>query len=150
MQESLPGLLHEIVGLLDRSAAAILKRENGLSYRQYYVLSAIATLTQTTQRELAEHIGHSDAAVSRMIATLANAGLVTVAVDPDHRRRNLVELTPEGVVTEQQAGRLLNTALADLLTQHGIDESSLLHSAHQLRAALRGAGWAPRPLSLEP
>ena len=56
----------------------------------------------------------------------------------------------DGVVTEQQAGRLLNIALADLLTQHDIDESSLLHSAHQLRAALRGAGWAPRPLSLEP
>ncbi|SMH28165.1 DNA-binding transcriptional regulator, MarR family [Rathayibacter oskolensis] len=150
MQESLAGVLHEVVGLLDRSAAAILKRETGLSYRQYYVLSAVARLGRTHQHELAEHIGHSDAAVSRMLVTLSEAGYVTVAADLAHRRRNTVALTPTGAAREQQAGTLLDDALTDLLRQHDIDDDQLLSLAAALRGALRGAGWSARPLRHEP
>jgi DNA-binding MarR family transcriptional regulator len=143
MQQSLAGVLHELVGLLDRSGEAILRRETGISYRQFYLVSAIARLGPATQRELAGFVGHSDAAISRMVVTLEAAGLVTARMDPGNRRRNTVSLTVKGAVLEEQAAALLDRQLSDLLTQFHVNEPVLLAETVKMKDALRSVGWAP-------
>ena len=149
MQQSLAGSLHEVVGLLDRSGDLILKREVGLPYRQFYIVSAIARLGSATQRELAEFVGHSDAAISRMVSVLAGVGLVTVQVDALNRRRNIVILTVKGADLAQRAEALLDQKLTELLQQHNVDGSVLMALTLELKNALQSAGSASRRLQLD-
>ncbi len=149
MQQSLAGSLHEVMGLLDRSGEVILKQEVGLSYRQFYIVSAIARLGPATQRELAEFVGHSDAAISRMVLVLAGAGLVTAEVDALNRRRNIVTLTVKGADLAQRAEALLDQKLTELLRQHNVDGSVFLALTLELKHALQSAGWASRRLQLD-
>lgn len=149
MQESLAGSLHEVVGLLDRSGEVVLQREAGVSYRQFYLVSAINRLGPATQRELADFVGHSDAAISRMVTVLANAGLLTAQVDPANRRRNIVALTAKGADLAQRAETLLDQKLTELLKLHSVDATAYLSLTLEVKHALHSAGWDPRRVQLE-
>ncbi|ASO20432.1 DNA-binding MarR family transcriptional regulator [Actinoalloteichus hoggarensis] len=71
-----------------------------------------------TARDLAEHLGRSPGAVSRMIDRLDAAGCVHRADDPDDRRRVLISPTRQGLrrVADYYAGLTVRTRddLADL------------------------------------
>jgi DNA-binding MarR family transcriptional regulator len=137
MQPFLATALHEVVGLLDRSGGRILQQESGVSFRQFYLVSALARLGPCTQRELAGFVGHSDAAVSRMLVTLAASGLVSIEVDPADRRRRTVSLTPSGTALAASSDALLDTRLTELLGAYEIDGEMLLRLVGQLREALQ-------------
>lgn len=140
MQQSLGVLLHEVVALLDRSGGAILQRELGITYAQFYLLSAARRIGPASQQQLAASLGHSDAAVSRMLSVLAASGLVTSESDPGNRRRNIVLLTSAGAALAVQAEKLLERKLADLMRVQGVDEAALLAQASRLRDGLRATG----------
>ena len=106
----------------------------------------MATPGPCSQRRLAEWIGHSEPAVSRMLGTLGRAGLVTSTVDEAHRRRNAVALTEMGAAADRRAGGVLGEALASLMSATGVDEAALLDQALRLREALASAGRRSRPL----
>ena len=116
----------------------------GVSYRQFYLLSAMATLGPSTQRELADYVGHSDPAISRMLTTLLAAGYVTSATGPADRRVKTVQLTGSGAELAARADEFLGRQLSELLNRHDIDEAAITTSVTALRDALVGAHWAPR------
>lgn len=149
MQQSLAVVLHELVGLLDRSGEAILRQATGISYRQFYLLSAMARLGPSTQRDLAEFVGHSDAAISRMMTTLRNGKLVTSEIDGSNRRSKTVAVTPAGLDLATRAEALLERELSDLLAQRDVDEQRLTELAVGARDALRGVGWTTNDLAIE-
>lgn len=142
MTDATPSLgadLHALALLVDRAADRVLSTadDDGVTYRRYVVMTAIGQLGAPTQRELAERVGASEAAVSRMLATLAAAGLVTAAVDPAHRRRNAIRLTPAGEAVERRVGRHLDGAMSSMLAAVGVDETGFHDAVERLRGGFR-------------
>ncbi len=144
MQQSLAIVLHELVRLLDRSGEVILRRRADISFAQFYLVSAMARLGPSTQRELAAFVGHSDAAVSRMLPTLLAAGWVSSGVERDRRSKTVI-LTPAGIALVEQAEALLERELSELLESRGVDERRFTELAVGARDALRAVGWSATP-----
>ena len=61
-------------------------------------------------------IGRSQAATSHLVEQLERRSLVRRRLDPDDRRRRLVELAPKGRASVRKIEALRRAALADVLT----------------------------------
>jgi DNA-binding MarR family transcriptional regulator len=86
-----------------RAAARVVTREydaalrpHGLRITQVAILAQVARLQPVTVSALAEALAGDRSAVSRDLAILSRAGLVTSAVDTDDQRARQVSLTQAG------------------------------------------------------
>ena len=121
MQESPSYTLHKLVFALDRAADAMLQEEFNISYSRALALVMLRDQSGITQHKLAQALGHTDPAVSAMLAELAKAGYVTSRVSPTHKRKKSVELTPKGRELADQTHSYLNQRFDALLATAGID-----------------------------
>ncbi len=133
---SLAHELHVLVALMDRAADGLLARHGvGLSYRRFVVLLHVAEADGPTQRDLAERLGASEAATSRMVAGLVRDGLVDAARGPGNSRA--LRLTPLGGERLATAGAVLGDRFDVLVRDQGVDPADLTTTVRRLVAALR-------------
>ncbi|HET8840001.1 MAG TPA: MarR family transcriptional regulator [Ktedonobacteraceae bacterium] len=101
-EESPSYLLRKFVFELERAADDLLQAHVGISYNRALFLFVLQQKGTITQHELAVALGYSDPAVSSMLLELVEDGYITTAPSPEHRRKRLVTITPEGsrIVTE--------------------------------------------------
>ena len=133
---SLAHELHVLVALMDRAADGLLARhDTGLSYRRFLVLVRVDDLDAPTQRELADSLGSSEAATSRMVAGLAREGLLHVGRGTGNRRE--LRLTAEGGRRLAAAGEVLGGGFDALVRDLGLDPDDLTTTVRRLAAALR-------------
>ncbi|WP_407523081.1 MarR family winged helix-turn-helix transcriptional regulator [Methylobacterium oryzisoli] len=79
------------------AAGDALTRDLGLTSARWQVLGAVALAGRPlTVAGVARGMGLTRQAVRRVVADLGAAGLVASAPNPDHRRADLVVLTPAG------------------------------------------------------
>ena len=117
-----PGLsyeLHKLTALLDRAADGILRREEGISYARFLALFAVGE-TNGSQRDLARWLGQTEASTSRMVAVLADEGLLEVARMEGTGNRRRLRLTNSGAQTVGRCGRLLEGRFEDLVRRSGV------------------------------
>jgi MarR family transcriptional regulator, lower aerobic nicotinate degradation pathway regulator len=81
-------------GLLN---AGFESRGNGLRGYHYRLLAALDEWGPASQADLGRNTGIDRSDVTAALAELETRGLIERSVDPEHRRRNIVTLTPEGV-----------------------------------------------------
>src|ERR1700757_3085364 len=67
----------------------------GLDQRMIDVLFAVEALNRPSQQAIALHTGIDRTTVSKTIDRLESEGLAGRSIDPGHRRRNWIELTPK-------------------------------------------------------
>jgi DNA-binding MarR family transcriptional regulator len=133
---SLAHQLHVVVALMDRRADALLQRSGcELSYARFLVLLHVSEGDGLTQRDLAERLGNSEAAVSRMVAGLARDGFVDVARGPGNRRS--LSLTASGGRALTAAGEALGDGFDRLVRSSGVDPEALAASVRTVAAALQ-------------
>jgi DNA-binding MarR family transcriptional regulator len=99
--------LHEAVALLDKSADALLRKELGVSYAQFYILIVLRTLGTQSQRSLARELHLSAPAVSKHAAALQKRMWIKISADPSHRKRQFLTLTSQGKRLVARCQRLL-------------------------------------------
>lgn len=137
----MPSLIHDLhvlVAVADRVAEGLVAAAvPGLSYRRYLVLLHICELDLPTQRQVAAKVGSSEAALSRMVAGLASAGLVHVGQGPGHRRA--LTLTEAGEQAVAAATAALGDSFDDLVRGVDLDPALLHDSVRRIIGAL-GAG----------
>jgi DNA-binding MarR family transcriptional regulator len=121
LDNSLGYRLHKLVGNLDRAADKLLRAHLGLSYQRALFLLALQQCGTVTQHELAVALGYSDAAVSTMLLELAHEGYVQTAPSPEHGRKRLVTITPNGSAAIAAGRQLLDGRLDALLVAAGVD-----------------------------
>lgn len=136
MDRRLSFRLHVLTAKLDRAADQILRAEHNISYRRFLALTLVGEMGATTQRALAEALGVTEPATSRMTGVLAEAGLLDVQPDPAGGHRRRLGLTPEGkhlVASVQQA---LEARLADLMAHSGVPYAEYAAHTERLLATL--------------
>jgi len=130
--------LHILTARLDRAADRILLVEQSLSYSRFLTLFAIGELGAGTQRGLAQHLGVSEASVSRMINALVEAGLVVVEPHRIPGNRNQLGLTRAGWKIVRRCRTLLENRLAEVVSMSGVPYARYVTQTRRLVAALDG------------
>jgi DNA-binding MarR family transcriptional regulator len=116
-----------------------------LSVGQFLALRAIAT-EEVSGSELARRTGVSGPAVSQLLASLADAGLIERSELAEDRRRHNLALTAGGEATLASAQALLRERLSSLLVELPRPETDALARAlPQVEARLSGAPPPRRP-----
>lgn len=73
-----------------------------LQPKWFPVFYALSKRHENTVTSIAEYIGHSHASVSKILAEMSKAGLITEKTDTEDRRRTLVVLSKHGKTVAQQ------------------------------------------------
>jgi DNA-binding MarR family transcriptional regulator len=135
----------------------------GTSLYEYKVLMLLVNEPEVTQHEVVFDCAMDKAAVSRLIRTFTEQGLVTVRVHPDDKRQRLLKITPKGRAKEAMLAPIVDDALAPFMVGLSDDEGQellrLMRKAYNgcLQASReqavlegRGAGTSTYPRSLAP
>jgi DNA-binding MarR family transcriptional regulator len=132
---SLAYLLGKLMFEIDRAADQLLQTEVGISYRRFLFLTVLHHCGTVNQHELALALGYSDPAVSTMLVELARDDYVQTTKSPEHARKRLVTITPQGDAVVAQGRQVLDAhfdqlmQLADIDTQHYRELTERLHQA---------------------
>lgn len=78
--------------------------DHGLTPTQFAALMRLSELGQASQNDLGRRTGMDAATIKGVIERLAAKGLVTLAPDPDDRRRTLIAPTSEGIAMAARLG----------------------------------------------
>ncbi|APU15035.1 MULTISPECIES: MarR family winged helix-turn-helix transcriptional regulator [Actinoalloteichus] len=127
--DALPSFVSAVVQLNE-----LIAERMGVVPTDLHCLHELRRFGPTTARDLADRLGRSPGAVSRMIDRLDAAGCVSRADDPDDRRRVLITPTGHGLrrVADYYAGLTARTRddLADL-DEDGLRAlAGFLHAGH--------------------
>lgn len=136
MEISTAHSIHRLTTEMNRAAENTLQTGLGLSYGRFYFLFVMNDLGQATQHAIASALGYSDPAVSNMVSELVKEDIVTVQVDPSHRRRRLVTLTSKGKQLIEQSMQLLDDCFTDIARAAHVDEAVYAALTEQLITAL--------------
>jgi DNA-binding MarR family transcriptional regulator len=136
MDNSLAYLLGKLMFEIDRAADQLLQTQVGISYRRFLFLTVLQQCGTVTQHELAVALGYSDPAVSTMLVELAKDGHLQTTKSPEHARKRLVTITPQGNEVVAQGRQLLDSHFDQLLVIAGIDAQHYRELTERLHQAL--------------
>jgi DNA-binding MarR family transcriptional regulator len=124
--------LSKIVSQITRSADSLLRKQTSVSYSQFLVLMAIDCECEKgedgqddncvyTQKQVAEALSETQAALSRQIENLRVKGLLTRKENKRNRREHVIEITDAGQEELKKAYRIMqvvNTNFFNPLTKN--------------------------------
>jgi DNA-binding MarR family transcriptional regulator len=106
----------------------------GTSLYEYKVLMLLVNEPEVAQHDVVFDCGMDKAAVSRLIRTFTEQGLVTVRVDPADKRQRLLKITAKGRVKEAMLAPIVDEALAPFMAglsdQEGEEFLRLMRKAY--------------------
>jgi DNA-binding MarR family transcriptional regulator len=121
------------------------RHQPALTVTQYLALAAIAG-DPVTSAELAHRAGVSSPAVSQLVSTLAEAGLIERRTDDTDRRRQALGLSAAGTAAFRSAEALLARELGALLVDLPRPEvDALARLLPRVQSALAGVAPPRRP-----
>lgn len=136
MHRSLTYDLHLLTARMDRAADRMLTAHCGLSYRRFLTLLTLGGLGAASQRTLADRLGVTEPSLSRMAATLAQAGLLDLRPHPAGGNRRQLTLTPSGRETVQRCQQLLDRRFDEVVQRSGVPRDQYAEHTTKLLEAL--------------
>jgi DNA-binding MarR family transcriptional regulator len=88
---------------------------SGLRSYHYRLLAALEEWGPASQADLGRSTGIDRSDVTAALAELESRHLIERTVDPEHKRRNIVTLTPEGVEQLRNLDTIVDTIQDELL-----------------------------------
>lgn len=132
---SLAHELNELVMVLNASTEQRLAPFD-LTYRRFVALVIIGEHPGLTGRRLAEALGVSEAAVSGLLRSLFDRGLVTDDAPAGSGHRRSLRLTPAGTRLWRRSAAALGDAFDRFVSSLGIDADGLTDTIRTIRVAL--------------
>jgi DNA-binding MarR family transcriptional regulator len=136
MNNSLAYLVGKLMFEIDRAADQLLQTHLGISYKRVLFLIVLQHCGTVTQHELAVALGYSDPAVSMMLVELAKDGYIQTTKSPQHGRKRLVTITPQGSEVVAKARQLLDSHFDQLMVIAGVDAQHYRELTERLHQAL--------------
>jgi len=116
----------------------------GATLHEYGVLFRLADEDEVPQHELAFDAAIDPGAASRLVRTMADAGLLTTRVDPKDKRQRFVRITAKGRALEQTLTPVVDAAIEPYMCGLTPDEEEqflvLLQKAHRGMVSLHSDG----------
>ena len=115
---AIPHLLQHIAAMMMRQSDQVLQERLGIGMSQLRILTILEQEPNAQQRKLADHLGQTEASISRQIKLMVERGYLTVGINPKSRREHLSVLTTKGLKITQAAQEVLggyNQPLAEML-----------------------------------
>lgn len=125
-QDSLGYTLHQLVFILDRQSDEALHLELGVGFSQFKILMAARHSVGLKQNDIANHLGQTEASVSRQIKLMKQAGLLSVQIDPANRRARSIVLTTKGADLERRCIEVLEHTHATVFGSLSFAEQRLM------------------------
>jgi len=104
-------LLMHVSSQIAKQSDQVLQEQLGIGMSQFKILRMLQGEPRTTQREIANHLGQTEASISRQVKLMLDAGLLHSLRHPEDHREHLTVVTPKGE-------RLAEAALAALERYH--------------------------------
>ncbi|NPV70127.1 MAG: MarR family transcriptional regulator [Firmicutes bacterium] len=126
----------EVVPAAMRSIRAEMRRqcENQLSVPQFRTMAYLHRQPGASLAAVAEHIGVTPPAMSRMVDRLVERGLVARQSHPDSRRQLTLALTPHGAAMFEAARARTHDRIAGMLGTLAAEDLASIESALTLLA----------------
>jgi len=146
--EALSGQLRRLTQLvMHRSMHSLIhfSHEKNLSMSQVASLFRIRRSGSCGVKEIAEHLGVSNAAASQLLDRLVQQGLVARSEDPIDRRGKVLVLTESGDRILQESMEARQGWVAELVSAFNPEESRIVAGALDLLAQKMEASDPPYP-----
>jgi DNA-binding MarR family transcriptional regulator len=101
-------------------------RGDGLRGYHYRLLAALEQWGPASQADLGRDTGIDRSDVTAALLELERRGLVARRVDPAHKRRNIVTITPDGQTTLRALDRVIEQIQRDVLAPLNAGEQDQL------------------------
>lgn len=94
-----------------------------LSFEQYLIMKEIAEDSSVSLIDIARKRRVTRGAISRQIRVLLKLDYITQEIDPNDRRRLILNLTPNGIATVHEINPKIHQRFASWVETFGIDNS---------------------------
>jgi DNA-binding MarR family transcriptional regulator len=126
-----PYLLRATANKLSQSRSAEYKRLFGIGLNEWSCLALLAKEPEITAGRITEVSGFDKAVISRSLRALEDKGMVCSVSAPEHNRKRIISLTPEGRRVHDEIMKLALAKEQLLLT--GLSESERKQLVTSLR-----------------
>ena len=107
-KQAIDYLLQHVPVTLGQQSNQVLQEQLGIGMAQFKILSLLQIQPHLRQRQLANHLGQTEASISRQIKLLTDKGMLAIRVNPKSRREHITLPTPKGVKITQAAQDILS------------------------------------------
>ncbi len=122
-------LLEHVAATLARHTDQILMEQLGVGFAQYKIMTVLQRQTNLAQREVADHLGQTEASISRQVKILRAKGLVISEIDPENRRVHYLVLTTKGAQLTEVAAQAIARYQKPAMHQLGEKQRKQLYEA---------------------
>lgn len=141
-------LLMRLASAIHQEGTTVYARRHGLSLSDWRILGRLHECAPVQLSVLCRVYCIDKGHAVRVLEGLSKRGLVKVAVDPDHKGRRVIDITPEG---RALARRVVPDAIREqlkILRALSAEERRAVFSAIRKLLALYGKEW-PRPMNAD-
>jgi DNA-binding MarR family transcriptional regulator len=125
-------LIHHISFVLDRQSDQVLQERLGIGFSQFKILMVLKWHTGILQKRIADHLGQTEASISRQIKLMTEMGLLQSRVTPTNRREHAATLTTKGDRVAEEATRLLNEYHTPMFARLSVKQQEVLTEILQI------------------
>jgi DNA-binding MarR family transcriptional regulator len=125
-------LVHHLAAVLGKQSDQVLKEQLGIGYAQYRILMVLDWNPRVQQSVIANHLGQTDASISRQVKVLKEKGLLGSKIDPQNKRKHISVPTPRGMQITEAATDLLRRSFNQDFAPIGEDQLSKLTQSLQV------------------
>ena len=110
-------LLQHVSFVMGRQLDQVLQEQLGIGISQFKILRVLDAQPHIQQRKLAEHLGQTEASISRQIKLMLDKGLLNTSTNPENRREHITVPTPKGTKLAQAAQQVLDKYSAPVFAE---------------------------------
>lgn len=115
-----------VASSLEREVESELKVSYALTFSQFRVLSALNSLGEVSQKELAEALEVTPAVITRQAEVLASRGLLIQRPNPLSKRENQLVLTKKGEGAVADSSKMVDIVMTNLMQDVSLQDETAL------------------------
>ena len=151
--EAIGYLLQHVASTLQRQSDQVLQERLGIGMSQYRILTTLQASPNTSQRQMADSLGQTEASISRQVKLLQERGMLQLQVDPSEKRKHITHPTPKGLKITEAAREILNQynmpMLDGLSSKEQTQLAAMLARLHEYTCAPGRPMACDRPFTIE-
>jgi len=102
-------LLQHLSSVLAKNSDQVLQERLGIGFSQFKLLMVLQRNPSVQQKSIANHLGQTEASISRQIKLMHQRGLLQTLINPKNRRQHITTPTTKGLRLAEEALNVLNS-----------------------------------------